>query len=119
MCVCDLLQSVQAVQSDVKTEQDGRRVPERRRLTLQDGRTQGDAVHDGVHSGRPGCEHRSLPVRGELLHFLFMLLFSFDSFFSLLENFVQLPLFLLPRSEERRVGKECLRLCRSRWSPYH
>ena len=25
----------------------------------------------------------------------------------------------LDRSEERRVGKECLRLCRSRWSPYH
>ena len=25
----------------------------------------------------------------------------------------------LTRSEERRVGKECLRLCRSRWSPYH
>ena len=25
----------------------------------------------------------------------------------------------LCRSEERRVGKECLRLCRSRWSPYH
>ena len=23
------------------------------------------------------------------------------------------------RSEERRVVKECLRLCRSRWSPYH
>ena len=27
--------------------------------------------------------------------------------------------FLDIRSEERRVGKECLRLCRSRWSPYH
>ena len=26
---------------------------------------------------------------------------------------------LSTRSEERRVGKECLRLCRSRWSPYH
>ena len=26
---------------------------------------------------------------------------------------------LFVRSEERRVGKECLRLCRSRWSPYH
>ena len=26
---------------------------------------------------------------------------------------------LASRSEERRVGKECLRLCRSRWSPYH
>jgi DNA mismatch repair protein MutL len=25
----------------------------------------------------------------------------------------------LTRSEERRVGKECRRLCRSRWSPYH
>ena len=24
-----------------------------------------------------------------------------------------------PRSEERRVGKECRLLCRSRWSPYH
>ena len=23
------------------------------------------------------------------------------------------------RSEERRVGKECLAVCRSRWSPYH
>ena len=25
----------------------------------------------------------------------------------------------LERSEERRVGKECARKCRSRWSPYH
>ena len=23
------------------------------------------------------------------------------------------------RSEERRVGKECNQVCRSRWSPYH
>ena len=33
--------------------------------------------------------------------------------FSLLANVADV------RSEERRVGKECLRLCRSRWSPYH
>ena len=26
---------------------------------------------------------------------------------------------ILPRSEERRVGKECNTRCRSRWSPYH
>src|SRR3546814_2560897 len=26
---------------------------------------------------------------------------------------------LLLRSEERRVGKECVSTCRSRWSPYH
>ena len=41
----------------------------------------------------------------------------------LCQNNTRLLCFLgLPnpcRSEERRVGKECLRLCRSRWSPYH
>src|SRR3546814_15249432 len=26
---------------------------------------------------------------------------------------------VIARSEERRVGKECVRTCRSRWSPYH
>src|SRR3546814_9533563 len=26
---------------------------------------------------------------------------------------------LNPRSEERRVGKECVSTCRSRWSPYN
>src|SRR3546814_20210655 len=29
------------------------------------------------------------------------------------------PRQLLGRSEERRVGKECVSTCRSRWSPYH
>src|SRR3546814_3540582 len=27
--------------------------------------------------------------------------------------------FRYERSEERRVGKECVSTCRSRWSPYH
>src|SRR3546814_1211047 len=27
--------------------------------------------------------------------------------------------FFDDRSEERRVGKECVSTCRSRWSPYH
>src|SRR3546814_11040872 len=26
---------------------------------------------------------------------------------------------IVTRSEERRVGKECVSTCRSRWSPYH
>src|SRR3546814_11133621 len=26
---------------------------------------------------------------------------------------------VIQRSEERRVGKECVSTCRSRWSPYH
>ena len=42
-----------------------------------------------------------------------MMMQSFQAAFELdLSGFIQ-------RSEERRVGKECLRLCRSRWSPYH
>src|SRR3546814_13876483 len=40
----------------------------------------------------------------------------------------KLPVYIAPkhgpkkrpvRSEERRVGKECVSTCRSRWSPYH
>src|SRR3546814_18072303 len=35
--------------------------------------------------------------------------------------YAYLPLRHEPRlrSEERRVGKECVSTCRSRWSPYH
>src|SRR3546814_11146708 len=29
------------------------------------------------------------------------------------------PASSINRSEERRVGKECVSTCRSRWSPYH
>src|SRR3546814_18984721 len=29
------------------------------------------------------------------------------------------PLEVVMRSEERRVGKECVSTCRFRWSPYH
>src|SRR3546814_15272589 len=28
-------------------------------------------------------------------------------------------LLVICRSEERRVGKECVSTCRSRWAPYH
>jgi hypothetical protein len=38
-----------------------------------------------------------------------------------LKRFIRSEIFKIIdiRSEERRVGKECRRLCRSRWSPYH
>src|SRR3546814_9930104 len=40
-----------------------------------------------------------------------------------LRNFVNKNTPIFPgedeRSEERRVGKECVSTCRSRWSPYH
>src|SRR3546814_9758526 len=33
--------------------------------------------------------------------------------------FSECEVHYLVRSEERRVGKECVSTCRSRWSPYH
>ena len=35
------------------------------------------------------------------------------------EHWVTLHVIAIERSEERRVGKECSKQCRSRWSPYH
>src|SRR3546814_13727414 len=32
---------------------------------------------------------------------------------------LEVPVIQCGRSEERRVGKECVSTCRSRWSPYH
>ena len=37
---------------------------------------------------------------------------------SVSDEFIQ-SLGPVDRSEERRVGKECASMCRSRWSPYH
>src|SRR3546814_14269481 len=36
-----------------------------------------------------------------------------------LREVLSLSTHIVDRSEERRVGKECVRTCRSRWSPYH
>src|SRR3546814_15807846 len=50
---------------------------------------------------------------------------SGDAVATLLRNdypFIELSLaaqHIGARSEERRVGKECVSTCRSRWSPYH
>src|SRR3546814_461556 len=37
----------------------------------------------------------------------------------LLDNFQRLDTSCFPRSEERRVGNECVSTCRYRWSPSH
>src|SRR3546814_13243930 len=43
-----------------------------------------------------------------------------ERFFSHRDDFGQWdPKNQRPRSEERRVGKESVSTCRSRWSPYH
>ena len=36
-----------------------------------------------------------------------------------IESYMEMIRFFGERSEERRVGKECPQLCRSRWSPDH
>src|SRR3546814_5863716 len=36
-----------------------------------------------------------------------------------IRHFPEFRSFDRERSEERRVGKECVSTCRSRWSPYH
>src|SRR3546814_5478166 len=37
----------------------------------------------------------------------------------ILQDFTGVPAVVDLRSEERRVGNECVSTCRSRWSPYH
>src|SRR3546814_2552534 len=49
-----------------------------------------------------GTAHAALQAKGALAGFAGTVLVCFGD-----------------RSEERRVGKECVSTCRSRWSPYH
>src|SRR3546814_16427007 len=63
-----------------------------------------------VHYGAPGAawvETVTTYVTGPLGQIFLRLLFM-----------MVIPL-LVPRSEERRVGKECVSPCRSRWVPVH
>src|SRR3546814_10355547 len=47
-------------------------------------------------------------------------LLDFEFFFGMSrKNSCTIRRFATGRSEERRVGKECVSTCRSRWSPYH
>src|SRR3546814_10925237 len=51
---------------------------------------------------------------------MFLLAGLIDAAFLIGVGIAMLFAFANPfRSEERRVGKECVSTCRSRWSPYH
>src|SRR3546814_15050183 len=54
------------------------------------------------------------PLKGELSDGITQFLHTASSFNEVLALQRQID-----RSEERRVGKECVSKCRSRWSPYH
>src|SRR3546814_15585947 len=65
------------------------------------------AKSHGLH----GLKHRS---RGQSPNLSSILLQAGDAFI-----YWRRICFGGPRSEERRVGKECVSTCRSRWVPYH
>src|SRR3546814_20812435 len=79
---------------------------------------------DFMRENSPGCSgkgsgHRLLQVFVELVHEVVgghPLLVRADEQRQVLGHVAGLDGI---RSEERRVGKECVSTCRSRWSPYH
>src|SRR3546814_14984231 len=69
---------------------------------------------------------RDAVVRGVTKEDAFALIDEFSKRYDAESNLSFSAIFLSPddskafgRSEERRVGKECVSTCRSRWSPYH
>src|SRR3546814_16426568 len=77
-------------------------------------------VEEGVDAGALQDRHplhHGLQHRGEVVDVLRELVEA-----EVLRDAVEAPGLghrLEGRSEERRVGKECVSTCRSRWSPYH
>src|SRR3546814_9206976 len=67
-----------------------------------------DLLGRAAHAGVPGREHRD---GGARYHRAQGAGAPRDAGFAGLD--------VAERSEERRVGKECVSTCRSRWSPYH
>src|SRR3546814_20783147 len=63
---------------------------------------------------RLGFSGRSVVIA---VPYLWLLAFFLAPFLIVLKiSFAEIQ---VARSEERRVGKECVSTCRSRWSPYH
>ena len=67
-----------------------------------------------------------IPKLGTVLSFLISIVIAIvgvdgnlGQVLQLYEGCIPLSASSLMRSEERRVGKECVSTCRSRWSPYH
>ena len=78
--------------------------------------------HDGVSLRRSGRDGRALhgEVHAVVVHVVQLVAVDEAPCRGVTDLGVVLPAVgVAERSEERRVGKECLSQCRSRWSPYH
>src|SRR3546814_8122549 len=80
----------------------------------------------------PICERKRAQARQEAIYAISDVVHSdndlpsvFRRVLAILSTLMSIRTFCIaladpdPRSEERRVGKECVSTCRSRWSPYH
>src|SRR3546814_12077189 len=72
-------------------------------ISLQPVETLARAVGDDHHAAVAGAEALLVAILGELA----------------LGAGVEHRIVFPERSEERRVGKECVSTCRSRWTPFH
>src|SRR3546814_4415876 len=74
---------------------------------------------DAIAAGRASIQQCPISVGGKLaiipFHHAYRGALTQNVSISTLFGKRSLPM----RSEERRVGKECVSKCRSRWSPYH
>src|SRR3546814_14309497 len=88
------------------------------RLVTDIGYAQAFSFKYSPRPGTPAAAAAQVPedVKDERLSALQQLLRAQQDVFKRAQEGRVLPVL---RSEERRVGKECVSTCRSRWSPYH
>src|SRR3546814_11462391 len=84
------------------------------RANIRGGNVQRVCTHSKFQiASSPGEIIESLSFDIEISRNAIGIRFAIGAEFMCRHRFTQL------RSEERRVGKECVSTCRSRWSPYH
>src|SRR3546814_15513258 len=71
-----------------------------------------------LERGSPGCADMVAHLADHLIRAALDVVIEYDADLLAREK-VHKAGQMAKRSEERRVGKECVSTCRSRWSPYH
>src|SRR3546814_21155565 len=98
-------------------------VPEAQPGSAEAAGTVTDAVNNGfefvAHQHKPGINRKVYRAQGYNLRMNPKSRHGFMRRSTLMILIAALAAGLGLRSEERRVGKECVSTCRSRWSPYH